>query len=804
MSQAARSCSPPDRLWSPAPELSDRVRQLRDEYFSFAKRDYFRNEVMPFGTGTPWDRVWCPHNWTVVPEILPFAAAYEDSLAACARTVPWPAQHDREPLVLRRAEFFADVIERHLPVHILNGELIVGGQFNTALSLTLTRQEAAEYDKLEAGFVRDIQELDRLGVGNCGAIPGHLIPNYAHALRVGLKGLVADAQRFIETSPDDDRGNALRRALIRVAHAARTFAARYADQAERQAAAETRPARAEELLQVARICRKVPWEPAETLHEALQSLWFIHMLIMAAESYPGPGLSFGRIDQYLWPYYRQDIESARLTPQQARELLQCWWIKHNYAYDYQGRVGNNQGITSSYGQLITLGGIDADGRDASNPLTHLLLDIIGQMNLLEPKPNVRLHASTPPEVLDRVVELIAHAQGSPFLLNFDEHSMQGLAWQGLPADRLWDYAPVGCLENTLQGNDRSGTVDVNLNLAKAVELTLFNGRDLASGRLVGPRTGRPTAFTTFDQFLDAFRRQLAHLVDRMIEANNQADAIRARFAPTPFLSLLVDGCARNGKDITEGGAEHNYITVEGIALATAVDSLAAVRSLVFEDKRVPMAQLLRAIESDFEGFEKLRRTLMQKAPKYGNDDDRTDQLAADVSTFWTQRAAQKTSPATGRRYRGGYLSWNYWVAYAPKTAATPDGRKRGTYLSNGTCPVTGRDRKGPTANARSAGHLDLRTAPNGDSHTITLSPSLLRDREHLDRLAAFLKAYNTEGGTALQINVIDPQTLRRAQANPAEYGNLLVRVTGYNAYFVTLGREIQDEIIARVSHGHGQ
>jgi formate C-acetyltransferase len=215
-----------------------------------------------------------------------------------------------------------------------------------------------------------------------------------------------------------------------------------------------------------------------------------------------------------------------------------------------------------------------------------------------------------------------------------------------------------------------------------------------------------------------------------------------------------------------------------------------------------MAELVAAIERDYEGYEKLRRLLMQKAPKYGNDDEQVDQLAREISTFWTERAAHKVSPATGKRYRGGYLSWNYWVAYAPRTAATPDGRKRGTYLSNGTCPVTGRDRKGPTANARSTGALGLETAPNGDSHTITLSPSLLRDREHLERLAAFLRAYAVEGGTALQINVLDPETLRQAQAHPAEYGNLLVRVTGYNAYFVTLGREVQDEIIARVTHGH--
>ena len=788
-----------DRMWNPTAALSERVQKLRAEYFSFQERDYFRNEVMPFSTGTAWDRVYAQHNWTVVPEVFPFLTAFEDCLAACAKTVPFEINED-EPLVLRRARFFAEIVKQHLPVQILDGELIVGGQFNTALSLTLSRGEAASYDRLEDEFVKRVKDLSELGVGNCGAVPGHLIPDYAGALRQGLRVLVEEIERLEEVEPGDAAAKAVRQALIHAARAALTLAGRYADEAERLAAAEQDPARAAELTELARICRKVPWEPPATLHEALQGLWFLHMLIMAAESYPGPGLSPGRIDQYLWPYLEADLAAGRLTEAQAQELFQCWFIKHNYAYDYQGRVGNNQGINSSFGQLITIGGINAEGEDASNPLTWMLLDVIEQINLLEPKPNIRLHQKTPPELLQRVAEIVARAQGSPFLINFDEASMRGLKWQGLPEDRLWDYAPVGCLENTLQGDDRSGTVDVNLNLAKAVEFTLFNGRDLASGRPVGPETGKATAFANFDEFYAAFRTQLAQMLDRLIEVNNRADSIRARYAPTPFLSLLVGGCARNGRDITSGGAEHNYLTVEGIALATTVDSLLAVKKLVFEDGKVAMNELLQAIEDNFEGHEKLRLRLINKAPKYGNDDEEADALAREISTYWTKLAFQRTSPDTGRRYRAGYLSWNYWVSYAPMTAATPDGRKRGTFLSNGSCPVTGRDRQGPTANIRSVGKLGLETVPNGDSHTITLSPALLRDAEHVDKLAAFLRACTREGGTALQINVLDPETLREAQKNPAEYGNLLVRVTGYNAYFVTLGREIQDEIISRQSH----
>ncbi len=800
MSQSPTACTPNERLWRPAERLSDRVARLREEYFRFRDRSHFRNEVMPFGTGTSWDRVFCPHNWTVVPEMIPFLMGYEDTLAVLARPVSFQPELYQQPLAFRRAEFFARVLEGHLPVQILDGELIVGAQFNTALSLTLTAEETAEYDRQEGEFLRQVKDLDALGVGNCGAIPGHLIPNYPKILHQGFQGIVEEVQSYIDAAPDDVEANPLRRGMIRIAEAVRVFAGRYADQAQKLADETDDDRRRDELLETARICRKVPWEPAETFHEAIQALWLTHMLVMAAESYPGPGVSPGRIDQYLYPYYKRDLDGGRITREHAKELLHCWWIKHNYAYDYQGRVGNNQGINSSFGQLITLGGIDAGGNDASNPLTWLLLEVIGEMNLLEPKPNVRLHADTPEDMLRAVAGLVARAQGSPFLLNFDEHAMEGLAWQGLPAERLWDYAPVGCLENTLQGNDRSGTVDVNLNLAKAIELTLFDGRDQATGRQIGPQTGRAEDFPSWDEFYAAFQQQLGHLVDWIIDVNNLADAVRARFAPTPYLSMLVDGCAAGGRDITAGGAEINLLTVEGVSLATTVDSLLAVRRLVYEDGRVEMTELLDAVEDNFEGHEKLRLLLANKAPKYGNDDDTADALGREVSQFWTGKVHQRVAPETRKRYRGGYLSWNYWVAYAPKTAATPDGRKRGTYLSNGTCPVTGCDRKGPTANARSAGKLGLETAPNGDSHTITLSPALLRDSEHIEKLAAFLRAYTSEGGTALQINVVDPQTLRDAQANPGEYRNLLVRVTGYNAYFVTLGKEVQEEIIARVSH----
>ncbi|HJW11494.1 MAG TPA: pyruvate formate lyase family protein, partial [Albitalea sp.] len=722
----------PADLWAASANLPPRVRRLRDQYWSFYERPY-TNEVRAFTTGTPWDTVFSMWSWTNVPETALFLKGFRSYLLAAATAVELPIGFWEQPLVVRRAVFFREVLRRYLPVEILADELIIGSHFNTALSRCLNKREARQRDRAEEAFLAEWHQLNDLGVGNCAAVPGHLVPNYRKALRIGWSGLCAEAQSILDGADGTPAQRDLARAVVLCAAGVREYMQRCVAEARRQATLENDPQRVAELQEIARIAGKVPWEPPQTFPEALQALWTTHMLLMAAESYPGPGVSPGRVDQYLLPYYQADIAAGRLTRDSAKEWLECWWIKHNYAYDYQGWTGTNQGINASFGQLITLAGMKADGSDAANELTYLMLDVIDEINLLEPKPNIRLHAKTPEPLLDRIVESLAHAQGSPFLLNFDEASMAGLRWEGLPEDQLWDYAPVGCLENTLAGCDRSGTVDVNLNLAKAVELALNDGRDLATGKQLGPRTGAATAFRSFEDFFAAYRAQLTHLVDWIIGVNNRADEGRARWEPVPYMSALVDGCLQSGRDSNAGGAQFNFLTVEGIALGTTADSLAAVKKLVFDDSQIDMARLLEALRANFDGYEPLRQTLRHKAPKYGNDDVGVDALARDISHCWTEAAFRHVSP-TGKRYRGGYLSWNYWIAYAPLTAATPDGRKRGQYLSNAVCPVNGADRKGPTAVIKSVGHLDLATAPNGSSHTMTFSPSLLRNPEQRAKL----------------------------------------------------------------------
>jgi len=786
------------KIWSPPEALSERIQKLRTHFYTFNARE-ITNEPYAFTTGTEWDEVYSIHDWANEPALYPFFPSVNQTLKAMVVKVDLPEDYWNHALSLRRAIFFHEVMTKYMPIVILDGELIVGFNFNTALSKSLNKSETSRRNKDMEQWFKLASRLNDHGIGTGASIPGHVIPNYAKVMRVGMRGLAEEYTALLNNDLTPKHREFIE-ALIHSCETARDVAYRYSLKAKELANSELNPERKEELLKIAEICGRVPWEAPSTFHEALQSLWLVHMLVMAAESYPGAGLSHGRWDQYMYPFYRKDIQEGRLTREEAKELLQCYWIKHNYVYDYQGRLGINQGINSSFGQLITLSGCGPNGEDLTNDLTWLTLEVIEEMNLLEPKPNIRLHKNTPQDFLIRVAEIVSKAQGSPFLMNFDEHSIEGLVWQGVPREDAWDYGIVGCLENTMQGNDRSDTVDVNINLAKAVELALNDGRDVSSGFQFGSKTGDPLAFKTFDDFMNAIKTQLKSLVELLVNVGNMADTLRAKYQLVPYLSSLMDDCAVNGRDVNEGGTTWNFNTMEGMGIATLADSVAAVKKMVFDEQRVTMGELITAIEANYEGYEELRQLLRSKAPKFGNDDDYVDEIARELSVFWAEEAFKHENPFTGRKYRAGYLSWNYFIPLAPLTAATPDGRRRGEFLSNGVGAVQGMDSHGPTASIQSVGKLNLETIPNGASHTITISPSMVQTPEHIEKLAALLRAYNEVGGTALQINVIDAKTLRDAQRNPDAYSNLMVRVTGYNAFFTQVGRELQEEIITRTEH----
>lgn len=686
----------------------------------------------------------------------------------------------------------------------------------------------------KSGARRRTKEFHDRGFGNCGATSGHLIPWYERVLCIGFQGIYADLQdKYDLLTPHERSGRkgGRLRAMLEAATMPRDLAEKYAGLCREMAAATSDGERRRELLQMEQNLRKVPWQPAASFWEAVQALWLTHMLVMTDECFPGAGTSFGRFDQYLLPYWEKSVREG-MDREFGKEILKCFWIHCNTAYDAMIATGSNQGITAGFGQLFTLSGMGRDGKDMTNELTYVLLEVIDEMSpILEPKPNVRLHGNTPDALLDKIVNMVAASQGAPFLLNFDERSMAGLLREAKTAglehlineDNVFDYGVVGCLENTMIGNDRSGTVDCNVNLLKAVELALGGGKDLIqysdllTGKKYsliqeGPATGDPRGFKCWDDFYAAFVKQMKHIIKKCVDLYEITETARAAFSPTPYLSCLIKGCAEKGLDITEGGAEISFVTMQGVTFATTVDSLLAIKYLVFDRQECTMDQLIRALRDNWEGHEMLRAKAKNKAPKYGRDDDEADGLATRVMQMWANELMQYKTRSTDARFRGGMLSWNYWVTDGYILAASADGRKKGEFLSNAICPSNGADINGPTANVNSVGKAlggkacpgDYNTyvnyLPNGSSHTITLSPSLLRDSQHKEKFKAFLKGYVENGGTALQINLLDSEMLKDAQQHPDRYKNLLVRVTGYNAYFTSIGRELQDEIIAREIH----
>lgn len=817
--------------------LSGRIKRLREYYFRGPRRAW-NNQQISFGTGASWDMQYNEVNYHIVPETFAFFQTFTSSFRQIAKKVALPEGFWELSLPERRAWFNKEVMLRYVPQEILPGDLIAGGRFNVHTSFCLDERSAKARAKLlygKKGLRADAIAFHNHGFGNAGPTAGHLLPDYARVLKDGFKAIDAELRALYEALSETDRRGARGaqlRAMITAAGMPRDLAALYRAEALRLAAEEPDADRRAELQRMAENLARVPWEGARDLWEALQSLWLTHMLVMSDENYPGPGLSFGNLDRILEPYW-QASKAVGMSRETAKEILECFWLHCNTAYDSMVRVGN-QGITAGFGQLFNMSGLGPDGRDATSEATYLLLEVIDEMApMLEPKPNLRLHRGSPDALLDKAVDMIASSQGAPFLLNFDERSIAGMMRESRLAGvgdlihegNVAEYASVGCLENTMVGNDRSGTVDCNLNLLKAVELALGDGMPLIAHvdtitgvaerlRRQGPRTGDPRGFDTFERFWEAYAEQTRHIVKAIVELYERGESLRAAYHPTPYLSTLVRGCAAKGKDITQGGPELNFVTIEGVTFATTVDSLLAVRHLVFDRKACSMDELITALKDNWKGHEILQARAKNQAPKYGRDDPDADAMARRVMDLWTEETWKYQTACTGRRFRPGMLSWNYWVGDGYILPASPDGRPKDQFLSNAICPSNGADLKGPTANSNSVGTAlggrdpdgkgdwggYYNSLPNGASHTISFNPAIIKNPANKAKFKAFLRGYAENGGTALQVNMLDPEALREAQRRPADFRHLLVRVTGYNAYFTSIGKELQDEVIARLSH----
>ncbi len=624
---------------------------------------------------------------------------------------------------------------------------------------------------------------------------GHMLLNYEGILSNGLAWYAQEAENRVRDAQDQRQADFYRAAAI-ACRAAIRFAERYAEEAERLAQVEPDPARREELTRIAGICRRVPAQPALTFHEALQAMQFV-LVVAQIEDYES-AFSIGRLDQLLWPYYEADLEAGRLTEQEALELLQCFYVKVSHSiplFDADVSLAFS-GMTAFANAVV--GGVDAKGRDATNPVSYLAVEAMRRVNTQQPNFGARLHANTSPEFLDAVTRAMSDGLRNVQFFN-DEAIVPALVNRGVPLEEARDYGIVGCVEPAVPGVSFTSSDAALFNLSLCLELALNDGRGRLFTDQLGLPTGDPRQFACVEDVIDAYRRQVAHQVGLMVQSLDVLAEAHAELKPKPFISATTGDCLARGLDLTWGGARYDFTGVQGVGSATVGDSLAALDALVFREGRCTMDELLAALDTDFEGHEPLRQLLVNRAPKYGNDDEVADRFTRLAAEIYCQEVEKHVNPRSGR-YQPGLYSVTTHVALGLAVGATPDGRRAGAPLSQGISPVQGRDRNGPTAAMRSAARLNHTLVSNGSALNQKLNPAFLRGGKGPETLAGLLRGYFRLGGMQLQWNLVDREILQAAQAHPEDYRDLIVRVSGYSALFTDLERVVQDDIIMRMEH----
>ncbi len=624
---------------------------------------------------------------------------------------------------------------------------------------------------------------------------GHLVVDYERVINKGFLGLKAQIADQLEELDYED-AQCLKRihnlqAMSMCCDAAIRLAERYAEEAERLAEEESDPDRRAELEQIAETCRWVPAHPARTFREALQAFWFTHLILnLETNSY---SISPARFDQYMYPFYRDDIEAGRLTEEEAGELLACLWIKFNELTVV--KEGGTAKASTTYNdfQNLNIGGQTVDGLDASNELSYLCLDVTGWLQLPQPQVSILISKKTPDALVAKACEVIRLGFGMPAVFNDDE-KVKALLDKGKTLEDARLGCVQGCVELNSPGNDTMASSGY-LNITKCLELALNNGVNPLTGAQLGPQTGDPEEFATFDQLMEAFQKQLAYAVELKLIYDGLARQAYAQFCPVPFTSLLLSDCLETGIDYHAGGTRYTLPLICGVGTGTMADSLAAIKKLVYDEKKISAAELVTALRANFEGHERLRQMLRNRAPKWGNDDLYVDKLAHDVVDMFCDEL-ERHHNEQGVPYAANMIPTTTHIWFGSLTGATPDGRLAEEPLSEGISPVQGMDANGPTAVVKSMARLDhVRCC--GTLLNMKFHPSALTGEEGLKKFADMIRTYFRLDGHHIQFNVVSGETLRAAQENPEEYQNLIVRVAGYSDYFVRLSRDLQNEIISR-------
>ncbi len=585
------------------------------------------------------------------------------------------------------------------------------------------------------------------------------------------------------------------------------FARRHAELAREMATTADAPRQAE-LLRIAEVCTRVPAEAPRTFQEALQSYWFCHLAVIT-ELNGWDSFNPGHLDQHLLPFYERGLAAGTLTRESARELLECFFIKFN-THPAPPKVGVTAEESGTYTDFanINLGGVLRDGSDGSNELSHVLLDIIEDMHLLQPSSNLQLSRKTPENLLKHALRVVGRGYGFPSIFNVEAVVQEQLR-QGKTVEDARAGGCSGCVEVGAFGKE-AYILTGYFNLPKVLEIALHNGRDPRTGRRIGVATGEAGSFRDFDQVFSAFRRQLHHFVEIKIRGSRLIQGLYAQEMPAPFLSVLTDDCVRNGRDYNAGGARYNNTFIQMVGIGSITDSLSAIKDCCFgperepdhpairRERRLPLSELLAILDHNFEGQEVLRQRLVNHTHKYGNDDDFADELMRAVFRACFEEVDGRPD-GRGGKYRVEMLPTTCHVYFGSVTGALPDGRKAGLPLSEGISPVQGADRHGPTAVFKSAGKLDhVRTG--GTLLNMKFSPSLVSTEAGLEKWAQLVRGYFQMDGHHVQFNVVTADTLRAARVQPEQHRDLIVRVAGFSDYFCDLSEALQDEIITRTEH----
>jgi pyruvate formate-lyase/glycerol dehydratase family glycyl radical enzyme len=706
-------------------------------------------------------------------------------------TYPEISLHTLEDLeILSSREKVSFEVDKEV-VSLYKNEIIPFWKGKSNRDRIMSRMSPEWLDAYNAGIFTEFQEQ---------RAPGHTVLGY----RMFSKGFLDLKHEISSALSDLDFKNDVRayekseelKAMDIVCDAIIMYAARYAEELEKMALSESNQGRCNELKKMASVCRKVPACAPGTVHEMLQHYWFIHLGVIT-ELNPWDSFSPGRLDQHLYPVYREERNAGSITEEELFELLGCFWIKFNN-HPSPPKMGVTASESSTYTDftLINLGGVRPDGSDAVNEMSYLLLEVIESMRLLQPGSMVQISKNGPDSFIHKAIDIIKSGFGQPSCFNTDA-IIRELVRQGKDITDARNGGASGCVEAGAFGTEAYWLTGY-FNLPKVLELTLNNGFDKRTGKTVGLPTGHAGDYHTFDDLVDAYRRQVMYFIDLKTEGNNIIEKTFADWLPVPFLSLLVEDCIKNGRDYNCGGARYNTSYIQGVGLGSSTDILTAIRYNIYDNKNMGWNELLQAIDADFRGFEHLQYDLIYNTPKFGNDDDYADQQAVTVFEIYYD-AVDGRPTSRGGVHRINMLPTTCHVYFGSVTGATPDGRNAFKPLSEGISPCQGSDKNGPTSVINSVSKIDqLRTG--GTLLNQKFSPSFFEDENSYNCLTALIRSYFSKDGHHIQFNVVDADTLRDAQKHPELYRDLIVRVAGYSDYFNDLGEDLQNEIITRTEH----